>query len=277
MKQFARLRDAYELWSSRQRTVGWRAALRLRGLEKSHAKERLMDWPVIEIRPPGSRRGLWMRSQESSSDFAVAEDVFRKHQYEVVADLTGVRSIVDCGANVGYASSYLLDRHPAARLIAVEPASENVALCRRNLTVYGERAKVIHGAVWPRSGTVEVQRQGWGDEREWAIHVAEASASAVETVPAIPMGDLLAEAGGVLDLLKMDIEGAEGPLFSGDISWLGHVRNLVIEIHGPEREVIVRRAMADFESEMSQCGELTVYRNVRRPIGSERRAESGPY
>jgi FkbM family methyltransferase len=262
--QYARLKTAYEVWRVRKSIVGWRAALRLRSLEKSHARQSLTDWPVIEINPPGACKALWMRSQESSSDFAVARDVFRKRQYELVSKLRDVHSIVDCGANVGYASAYLLDCYPSARLIALEPAPENVELCRRNLAAYGHRAQVIHGAVWCRRGTVELLRKGWGDEREWAIHVAEAGASAMEPVLALGMNDLIAEAGGFVDLLKVDIEGAEKEVFSGDNSWLERVGNIVIEIHGLDREVIVAGAMGDFESEVSRSGELTIYRELRR-------------
>ena len=39
--------------------------------------------------------------------------------------------------------------------------------------------------------------------------------------------------GQVIDLMKIDVEGAEADIFSTDARWLDRVRNLVIELHSP--------------------------------------------
>jgi hypothetical protein len=39
-----------------------------------------------------------------------------------------------------------------------------------------------------------------------------------------------------VDLLKVDIEGAEVQLLQGDLSWLDHVRVVAIEFHGDSRK-----------------------------------------
>jgi hypothetical protein len=40
-----------------------------------------------------------------------------------------------------------------------------------------------------------------------------------------------------VDLLKVDIEGAEIELLGGDLAWLNHVGAIAVEFHGDSREV----------------------------------------
>ena len=63
-----------------------------------------------------------------------------------------------------------------------------------------------------------------------------------------------------IDLLKLDIEGAEEALFShDDLSWLDHVRVVTIEVHGPEAESAVRNALRDRPFEQTFQGEKLIY------------------
>jgi hypothetical protein len=79
------------------------------------------------------------------------------------------------------------------------------------------------------------------------------------------MNSLIAIAGGTtIDLLKIDIEGAELVLF-GDTAkqWLPQVRNICIELHGADCEEAFFNALADFEYELEYSGELTICRDLR--------------
>jgi len=40
---------------------------------------------------------------------------------------------------------------------------------------------------------------------------------------------------GTVDLIKIDVEGAERELFQGDLSWLERTRAIAIEFHGDSR------------------------------------------
>lgn len=66
-----------------------------------------------------------------------------------------------------------------------------------------------------------------------------------------------------IDVLKVDIEGAETAVFGGgDRSWLGAVRNIVIELHGPECQAAVEGALAPYAFNESRSGELSVYLDI---------------
>jgi FkbM family methyltransferase len=167
-----------------------------------------------------------------------------KEAYEFEGYPEDVESVVDCGANVGYASCWYLSRFPLARVVAVEPDPCNLEVLRMNLAGYPGRSVVVPAAVWARDGSVTLARHT-GRRGEWARRV-EAALVHTGDVRAICMRTLLDEVGAPnVDVLKVDIEGAEELVFaSGDVSWLRLVRVLAIELHGEHCERALRAAVA---------------------------------
>ncbi|WP_162670087.1 FkbM family methyltransferase [Gemmata massiliana] len=167
--------------------------------------------------------------------------------------------VLDCGANVGYASAYFLTRFPRAQVLAVEPDPGNFAILARNLAPYGDRACAIHGAVWSHATRLSMAAPVYRDGGEWARQVREGG----NEVAAYGIADLLRMVDCQrADILKMDIEGAEAIVFAhGTEAWIDKVGVMAIELHndttfGPASEVVAR-ATTGFTTR--QSGELTLY------------------
>lgn len=147
-----------------------------------------------------------------------------------------VNFILDCGANVGYASIYLLNKYPHARLIAVEPDEGNFQFCRKNIAHYADRVTLIRSGIWSHeTGLIVCQA---GDGREWSIQVRESQANEKPDLLATDINNLLQQSGfSSIDLLKMDVEGAEKVIFSNNYNnWLNKVNNIAIELHSKADE-----------------------------------------
>lgn len=86
--------------------------------------------------------------RHNTSDTKVLYQIFFERQYSCIDDLKSPQLIVDCGANVGYASLYFLNKYPNAHIIAVEPDWENFKVCERNLAPYRERVSLIRSGIW---------------------------------------------------------------------------------------------------------------------------------
>src|SRR5262249_26076768 len=108
-----------------------------------------------------------------SSDMSVAGQIFGKEEYECLKDLRNVSIIIDLGANVGYSSAYLLSCFPGSRVLAVEPDESNFEVCKKNLSPYGDRAILLHGAAWSYCTDLALARGTFHDGREWASQVQE--------------------------------------------------------------------------------------------------------
>ncbi len=148
-------------------------------------------------------------------------------------------------------------------MVCVEPDSDNFAQCCENLSPYGDRVKICNAAVGPVSGSCAVDQSTATEGLEFARQfkaLPEGEAGIrVLTVPEC------FSFGGVdsFDLVKIDIEGAELELFSGNCKWLYSVRNLVIEIHGAPARSAVETALESFDYEHCFCHELDIYLNIR--------------
>ena len=139
----------------------------------------------------------------------VVNQIFVVNEYACVRNIPSPGLILDLGANVGYSSAYFLSCFPRATVVAVEPDPGNFELCRKNLAPYGDRAKVVLGAVWSKRCRLKLSRETFGDGREWATQVRESEGSDDEaTVDGWDIPSLLHQVGGGhIDLLKVDIEG----------------------------------------------------------------------
>ena len=214
---------------------------------------------LAHIRPAGFRYPLYFRP--GGSDPHVIDQVFLRQEYACIADIPGVEFIVDCGANIGCSTYYLLHHYPKARAVVVEPDPANMTVCRRNLAPFGQRVTFVAAGIWSAAGSLVIDR---GRGAEWAIQVRLAEAGERADIPGVTIPDLMALANFPrIDVLKIDIEGAEAELFGPSCSkWLPAVRNMAIELHGPECERIVEAAMSRSQCEVGRSGELTVYRGI---------------
>lgn len=202
-----------------------------------------------------------------SSDLSVFEQIFIGQEYSCLRDLKEPSLVLDLGANVGFSAAYFLSVFPKARIVAVEPDERNLAICKANLLPYGDRALLLHGAVWSRSATLRLLKGTLGDGREWATQVDELIEEERTSagVQAWDVGSLIDMNGSsTVDLLKVDIERAELAVFGDSaISWLHRVRNICIELHGKDCEEVFFAALKDFDYDLGHSGELTICRNLR--------------
>jgi FkbM family methyltransferase len=221
----------------------------------------------MELRPPKelrlyskhSRYPLYARS--GTSDVDVYQQVFLWREYQCLDHVRKASLIVDCGANVGFASAYFLSRFPEAHVIAVEPDAGNFAQMQRNLAPYAGRVTALKTGVWSHPARLVMSSDSWGDDREWARTVREARPGESGGMEAVDIETLLAESGRPrISILKIDIEGAEKVVFDGPCPWLRYVDNMVIELHNRDCEAVFHRAIADagFAVSKWKTAQLTV-------------------
>lgn len=194
-----------------------------------------------------------------TSDIPTAIDNFVRREYGEFALPATLSYMVDAGAYIGDTSAYFLSRFPALRVCALEPSAESYALSQQNLAPYGDRVTVLQAALAGQAGRLRLS----GHETGATIH-GQAAADA-EEVEATTVPDLLAAApDGRIDLLKMDIEGAERDVFEADIAgWVDRVAIILVEPHGAEIEHVMQDRMAAHGWTFERRRNLFCFRNPK--------------
>lgn len=135
--------------------------------------------------------------------------------------------IVDCGANVGVTVLYWKRLYPAARVLAFEPDPALFRLLGANVRAFGlADVTLLERAVWISDRELEFWFEGTDGGR--LVDAGEAPPGERGTVGAVRLRDYL---DCDVDLLKVDIEGAEVDVILDCADRLGRVRALCVEYH----------------------------------------------
>ncbi len=169
-----------------------------------------------------------------STDVLLYRQIFEHHEYEVAVS-RAPRVIIDAGANVGLVSVYFAHRFPKARIIAIEPEAHNFALLAANIADY-PNVVPVKAALWHRNTVVDLFDPGLGP---WGYTVGgreEGLGTWRQATEAVTL-DRIMEIHGIdrIDLLKMDIEGAEREVLAQSAAWIDRVETLVVELHERKR------------------------------------------
>lgn len=132
--------------------------------------------------------------------------------------------IIDAGANIGVSVLAYKRSFPKARIIAFEPDPGIFQMLRRNLDRNNARdVEAIQAAVWTSDGEASFFSQGADGGK-----LTKAIDDQTIKVPTVSLSKFLQVE---VDLLKMDIEGAEYAVMPTLLTDLARINNLSVECH----------------------------------------------
>jgi FkbM family methyltransferase len=141
--------------------------------------------------------------------------------------------IIDAGGYIGTAAIMLARAFPEATIVSLEPSRDNFAMLMMNLRGY-PNVIPLNMALGSTAGSIELVDRGNGGIGFSIVQAPAdcASPSRLHQVAVTTVPDLMQrfEASGI-DLLKLDIEGAEHDLLKGSPPWLDATRVIFAELH----------------------------------------------
>ena len=202
---------------------------------------------LVEITIPGVRAEILLRA--GTSDVTNFEQIFIRKEYHLSLGFEP-RSIIDAGANIGLSAVFFANRYPDARILAVEPDRRNFEILVVNTRDY-PNIKSIHSGLWSRCVPLRIVNP---DDEFWAIRVEESGngdgIAAITVEEALKVMDVER-----LDLLKLDIEGAERSVMGQSQGWIKDVRAIVAELHGPACEEAFFQAVGGHDFRRRHLGD----------------------
>jgi FkbM family methyltransferase len=222
-------------------------ALRLAGwgwqkyvLRCRHRRVRVHDFEMwLDLKVPGVSRSLAVHGTREADK----TELVRR---EVEPGMT----CVDLGANIGYYALLTAGLvGPAGRVLCVEPDPRNLELLRRNVSLNGldDRVEVAGVAISDRAGTATMYQATASNLTTLVAPDARSRATALgETLMSVETTTLdafMAERGGRVNFLRMDIEGYEVDALRGGLKTLAQSPRpckILLETHpqmyGPHRD-----------------------------------------
>jgi len=217
---------------------------------------------IIRISIPQSKTTLVLRA--NTSDLQTFEQVFLSNMYDIAASISP-KLIVDGGANVGCTSVLFANKYPSAQIVAVEPEKTNFEVLRKNTYSYGNISRIRSG-IWNKKTTLQIENPQDG---KWEFRVRE-SETQDGSFEAVTIDDILGSSDAeFIDILKLDIEGAEKEVFADSKNWLSKVRVLIVELHDrfkPGCSQSFYSAISNFDFEEIHSGDSVIL--MRRPGGN---------
>ncbi len=131
--------------------------------------------------------------------------------------------IIDCGSNVGLSIKYFKDCFPDAVIEGFEPDPEVFAALHQNVAHF-DGVRVHQKALWIHDNGVL-----FSQEHADSGYIADESSHTLK-IPSASLKRILDGAKQV-DLLKLDVEGAEFELMKDCAEALGKVKRIFIEVH----------------------------------------------
>lgn len=207
----------------------------------------------VRIDVPGWREPIALRAR--TSDVMVAIQLLLMDEL-AVPDVGEARLIVDAGANIGLSALTFAHKWPSATIICLEVDDANLDLLRRN-TARFPGIRVVAAGLWRRSAGLRISNP---DAPSWMFMVEE---DVHGPIAGKGVAELLDEAGASrLDLLKVDIEGAETEVFGAEAgTWLDRVDNVMVELHEvfrPGSGAAIRDTLERSGFRLSHSGEYLV-------------------
>ena len=158
---------------------------------------------------------------DAASFLASHAEIFERRSYQFAVETTEP-VIIDAGANIGLACIYFRRIYPKSRITAIEADPEILRLLRANLETYGASdMNLLHGAVWDSNEDVR-----FAPDHADAGRVSQDGET---VVPGIRLRELID--GQQIDLLKIDIEGAETRVLTDCEGALDGVQRIFVEYH----------------------------------------------
>jgi FkbM family methyltransferase len=210
---------------------------------------------------PRSGHKVYLRID--TSDFCAYKDVLilRSKSYDPSIPNFSPKTIIDVGAHIGMASILFAQKYPTARIIAIEPEASNFASLVRNTAPY-RTITPVQAALWRTDGEIAI-----GSSRAHPKGAYQVVENGPQRARAITMDTVMTETGiSSIDLLKLDIEGAEIEVFES-CPWIKNVHVIAIELHDrvrPGCSSVVKRAAIGLCCE--QRGEVTFFRAAPREM-----------
>ncbi len=178
------------------------------------------------IKLPKLNRTIYLR--KNSKDLETFEEIFLTNLYNTQLPFEP-KTIVDAGANVGLASLFFKLKYPNSDIVAVEIESNNAKEIKKNTNGFSN-FELIEKAMYNKKSFFKIEDPYNATN---SFQIREVNENEKYDIESVTLDEIITTKNwDTIDILKIDIEGAEKQLFESNYeNWLPKTKVIMIETH----------------------------------------------
>lgn len=186
----------------------------------------LLKLKAFKIYIPVQKRNLYIR--KNTKDRETFKEIFNSNIYNIKLPFTP-GTIIDAGANTGFASLFFKLKYPNSKIVSLEIEAGNCEMVLKNTENLND-FELKQKALYNRKTYFKIEDPFNATNSFVIKEVGENDGFEIES---ITLDEILKEKQWeTIDLLKIDIEGAEKDLFESNYeNWLPKTKVIMIETH----------------------------------------------
>jgi FkbM family methyltransferase len=174
----------------------------------------------------------------------ISEQILAGHTYPEVSFVSGVRIILDIGANIGAAAIWLGTTYPAATVYALEPGGRQFGLLQQNAASLAN-VRLFPFGLFSSDKSVPLY-SGRNDSVESSVCPTGRTADESENIALRSASQFLSEQQlEQIDILKLDTEGCEVPILRSLKDFLPTMKLIYVEYHSERDRRLIDEILAD--------------------------------
>lgn len=183
---------------------------------------------------PFLKHKITIRHNDFADNQTFNEVILKGCYRNLLSNKSSVTRIVDLGSNIGLSAASFLSEYPNASIVVVEPEKDNVLVLNENLQPYIDEGRTVfkfNSPVYSKEVVLNLFDSLKGSH---GFRVSEnlESSNSLQTMDSVTINGILEKVGwDSIDIIKIDIEGAEFELLQENIEWIQKTKYLIIETH----------------------------------------------
>ncbi|MDX2196355.1 MAG: FkbM family methyltransferase [Cytophagales bacterium] len=206
-----------------------------------------------------------------TTDIDVYYQIFIYREYDFLANhiqknnIYNIYTIIDAGANIGCTSLYFYNQYQNAKIISIEADESNFDILNKNIRLNNAEKRIfpLHKAIWYNNDKELYISNKFRDGKNWSLSVQSEKIDAQSPVKSTTIQNLAAQYNiEKIDILKIDIEGAEKYIFVNEEyepDFLNYVKIIALEIHDEyEIRPQIKATLHKYNFDLIETVELTI-------------------
>jgi FkbM family methyltransferase len=194
---------------------------------------------IFQIKFTFNKKPLNLFLRGSSSDTSVFRQIFINKEYGFITKILPSVSdykiiIVDIGANIGLVTAFFKCLYENPVIYCLEPEPENFQQLKKNVNLNKfQNVSCYNYGIWDSETQLNFSFN-FRDHQSWAVQLYRDSNKEKNIIKVKTLNNVLSSINvKVIDILKIDIEGAEAKIFNDEenYDYLRRIKIILIEIH----------------------------------------------